>query len=50
MQRLPPFCNIHTPDDGLRLNKQYEGNKLIMEGLSTNSAGYHKIDTATWKD
>ena len=50
MQKLHPFCNTSSPDDGPKLGRKYLGNKQLWKIYQSIPAEYYKINTTIWKD
>ena len=50
IQKLHPFCNTSSPDDGPKSGRKYLGNKQLWKIYQSIPAEYFKINTAIWKD
>ena len=50
IQKLHPFCNTSSPDDGPKLGRKYLGNKQLRKIYQPIPAEYHKINTAIRQD
>ena len=50
IQKLHPFCNTSSSDDGPKSGRKHMGNKHLWKIYQSIPAEYYKINTAIWKD